>query len=75
MSEKVKKKCVVVRLWEQPYFVCDIKEVSTLEFLNLEKECKKNRALLKNNQDSQQSELLNRINQLEQEIKILKGED
>ena len=75
MSEKVKKKCVVVRLWEQPYFVCDIKEVSTLEFLNLEKECKKNRDRTHIHWINEYNELVNRINQLEKEIKILKGEE
>lgn len=58
------KKYVEFKIEDQVVAVCAIKECSPLEFIQKEREAKANL-----------EKLVERLNKLEEEIKVLKGED
>ena len=68
---------VIFKVGKKPYGIYQVRDMSTLEFLKLEKECEANMGDLLADYEKVKSDLhdaFNEIEQLKQEIKYLKGE-
>lgn len=71
----MKKKCVIIQIENEPLLVLPISELDANEYVSIINESKKNLKKYKNEQDQKIIKLQNEINDLLNEIKILKGED
>lgn len=69
------KKYVVVSLDEKPIFVCAVKDSDTGSFIRDKKEAEKNLSDLLKSYDDKFAFLEKRVEELEKQVKVLKGEE
>lgn len=68
-------KAIIIYRDTKPVYVCGIRELTSNQFLAVEKEAKENAEKILSENEKEKSDLLNRIAILEKEIKLLKGEE
>ena len=75
MGNSIKKKCAVLYYKGKPVALCYFKEVTTEQFLALEKECAENQAKLDKSQRDIVDGFVKEISNIKKDIKVLKGEE
>lgn len=69
-------KVVVIRDTKgNPLFAAKVEEIGELEFIKVKKECEKNRALQDKVHQDEICALAMQINEVDKDVKVLKGED
>lgn len=75
MPTILSKKAIIVHYQGKPIAIFHVQDCNSHDFLVLEKECKQNLYELLDSFETEKVALLERVENLEKEIKILKGED
>lgn len=75
MPYGIGKKVIVINYKDKPIYVSEIKDISSHEYLVIEKECQENFIEFLNKHEEDKLALLERIAELEKEVKVLKGEE
>ena len=69
------KKAIILYVKEKPVAIYSIKEMSSSDFLTIQKNCESNLKELLMEHEREKNELEQRIRDLEKDVRMLKGED
>lgn len=75
MASEVKTKAIIIYVEGKPIYIARVKELSAREFVELKTQCESNLKELDALSEQAKQSLLNRVAELEHEVKILKGEE
>lgn len=71
----MKKRTVIIYHKKKPLYVCEIKELESIDFLAIKKESETNLSGLITFYQNKEKALIERIEKLEKDVKVLKGEE
>lgn len=71
----LKTKVIIIKIHDVPVCATVLKEMSAQEFADLKKECEKNLVEIERHELSKIETLTKKVQELEHEVKILKGEE
>ncbi len=71
----MKKKCIIIYIDGIPVMICDVKEIDPYEYIERQHECQDNLMTYVTKRYNKEKELIKRIEELEHQIRVLKGEE